>query len=510
MTVHYIWIGPPTSEMKEQSSILPGQDTCGVKAMSSHCQEINFWCLSQHTEYYHECFAKFKNVKICPIQSYLDKNLTYDPEALYVKSTLEKILGKDRNLVRDRVTFKELLALYLLQKEGGFVLDTNIFPSPNSKVKLDDEPNKDFKMVSVNGQDEEFSQDVWLQYAKPETKRAKSCLEFWKTKFEYLDKVLQLELDNKPAIKYPEWYHNKLGQLVIAAPRLNDWRDSSAPQQTESIGFFKALRPLEGDLQNAFMTIPGLNIEKWYFNSHKYEHMPSVWQIYIFIQAGRADMIELFLDDANDYSKIKPIRFSEDLLNVNMGEEYSLLLHAVICRHVECINLLLSKGCNPFDKFFNVTTLGKAINCIGQIEVKTLEAILQPLVKLLNELNNPQSLDDIFQHKDYKWKHWDKYKNLITNNKYDDISVMKQIMIDMLEGCNHETFRNTISKCTSITDLTESFKSQMKKLKSDLKLGITTTSTQKKVSKKHKLTQVTPILNTQQLSKIHKKQKLTH
>ncbi|MBX9704562.1 MAG: hypothetical protein K2X39_10450, partial [Silvanigrellaceae bacterium] len=142
INLNYVWIGPSPSK--------PGMDTDGPLKMCECIQKfgrpnvkINFWCLDRYQENYQRKFSNYASfVRIIPIIKYLEFNNTLGFEKsqeiirIYSKLNLfdpiydiPKLTDLTRlTRIKRSIVFKDLISLYCLYSEGGYYLDTNVFP----------------------------------------------------------------------------------------------------------------------------------------------------------------------------------------------------------------------------------------------------------------------------------------------------------------------------------------------------------------------------------------------
>src|SRR3990167_9850228 len=137
--IHYLWVGPPT---KDNVNSLPGHDIAGPIRLCKEFQKdiyddkeknnIKFWCLKEYCDDYRKLFmSQGVQIEVCAIEEFLEKQ-NHDDDTCVLAENLKKIslaisLAEKIN-VGDLIDFKDRFSLYLLTKQPGYFLDTNVFP----------------------------------------------------------------------------------------------------------------------------------------------------------------------------------------------------------------------------------------------------------------------------------------------------------------------------------------------------------------------------------------------
>lgn len=139
---HYLWVGPPadlkTLHESKRSGVINHDIQEILIAAKQIKNPINFWCLREHVKHYIRLFRnkECKNIKVCSMEDFIDqclesKNESITKAALAVSHEMKELFSEKRKaikelIIRDRTTFKNIFAFFLLRTKGGYTLDSNI------------------------------------------------------------------------------------------------------------------------------------------------------------------------------------------------------------------------------------------------------------------------------------------------------------------------------------------------------------------------------------------------
>lgn len=141
--IHYLWIGPPT-EFNPMSA-LPGHDIAGPINFCKELQKsdykdknVKFWCFEKHQSYYQELFKKQGiHIEVCSVEKLIEEGKALDdPAAKLISENLANISQAETMSMGDVIDFKDRFSLFLLMKQPGYFLDTNVFPKQGKKLNF--------------------------------------------------------------------------------------------------------------------------------------------------------------------------------------------------------------------------------------------------------------------------------------------------------------------------------------------------------------------------------------
>ncbi len=310
--IHYVWIGPPSESSSDAVIKILEHDVKGPKQMADQNKSnpIVFFCLKEYLSHYRETFAGKPNVQVSSIEDYIEEvsksgDAFQKKFAAIVLKNITTLLK--RGSVRDFVTVKEIFSLFLVAVSGGYFMDTNVSPLTSGEVIL---PWYDRFQAPVL---DNSNVECWMFHAPKYDSVIKAILET------YLSHWGETEVIYNPK-NYFESYHTRMGNLIIDSIEKHLQR----PTAWE----------LEDDGNSCRINITKLNLQKTYYNTHKYAVMHNTkprgilcWAIMNADTKFLSDIIDKGLD-VNEY-KIA-------------GK--SPLFFALIWGRIDSVDLLLSKG----------------------------------------------------------------------------------------------------------------------------------------------------------------------
>lgn len=317
--INIIWIGPPASR---ETGVVCAHDEWGTTQVAKH-NTVKFWVLNQYADAYREKFADHPAIKIRSIESIVStvaksgSNADIAAYANWIQCQMKRLLSKERNHVRDRVTVKNMVAFLLLYHLGGYVLDSNVCPMNSDKPiqfkAYDKFMFPKYKERIYGGSD----MDVWMLYSPRHFNRAlRSCLRF-QSLTDQAETTHQRE-------GYSARYHTLCGSNVVSAA-LDRATVYSLPNLTDTDGW-----AAKCDHTTGIAKVPELLCEKYYFNTHK--HQAHQNQAFFLIQANRPIELQRLLksgDDINQTVSSPPWR------------NYSLLHAAILWKSTEALSVIL-------------------------------------------------------------------------------------------------------------------------------------------------------------------------
>lgn len=270
---HYLWIRPPP----DGKTCPFGHDIAAIRRTAAACEPevtLNFWCLESQVEHYRAVFADTANTQVRSIEAYLTVQAhSGEPEKAEAKTddestktahfaqraskALKTLLEQsyadrpyEQNIIRDRVTAKELIAFFLLYREGGYVLDSNVRPAPSAEqitlIEYDKFGVPLLPDIDCTGK---RAKDGWLMYSPQYSDQAEWALNCMLGRVEWL----LTEMADDPD---PDWY-----------------REASRPIFMYVINGIKEVTLIEADES---YSLPALQLRKHYFNTHRLGSCPLI------------------------------------------------------------------------------------------------------------------------------------------------------------------------------------------------------------------------------------------
>lgn len=261
ITISTIWIGDSPSR-KITSSAQAGERTAGVTgqditAVISMAACINtkyhtllFWCLDKYTAYYDSILRQF-GIQVCSIEEYLEKcnqRESLRRSVAIVRVVMNTLLSSDRNTLRDRVTVKNIVSLFLL-KVGAthFYKDSNAGPSKHLPLKL----HKYNSFYAPYFSEPKYEGiDVWLLYAPPNSQHARIAFNYFYTHWKDAERIYFYE-------GYSDRYRAEMGALIVASVNAGTEKG-----QEMKVWFVD-------NVCDDKVEIKELGIQKYYDNTHK-------------------------------------------------------------------------------------------------------------------------------------------------------------------------------------------------------------------------------------------------
>ncbi len=282
-SLNFVWIGPPNFKQG-------GHDVVGVESIARHQPKnpMVFWCQEAYVNEYRIYFKeKGIQIEVKSIDAYLNEAVQEEltsnrlisansnlnqpkrkslqaetkehppslDDAVQVSSIYRTLLSEQRNQIVDRVCFKDLFFLFLLSREGGYVLDTNIQAMKDQLPIFSEYDYYHFPVLA--GQHVE----VWMQYCPlRDRERVQKSLKYYLDQYasEFRPLFFNLSKDYSPK------HHALIGEIAIAAVCLKNQDNYIGPDPIRSVNVWKC-----SDLEGADVRMDELNLFKEYYNSHK-------------------------------------------------------------------------------------------------------------------------------------------------------------------------------------------------------------------------------------------------
>lgn len=244
--IHFISIGP----LRDESYL---KDMVAIAATVDN--PIKLVCLERDAKSYQEALKKLKcNAQVHTVESYLDQALLVDAlkeDVEKIKKIKAKVLGEGRNKVLDRISFKELIAVFLLVFQGGYAMDTNIHPT-SEKLKL---PEGDQFSCPWS-----LDPEIWMLYA-PEKNQTISAV--FKAYLENWDKAQKPLSQWTGEDNYPYKYHLSMNNLLVdAIAKTLEQMHIELPEEWRYMF-----------VRDTTVKLSGIDLEKTYGNSHKHPEL---------------------------------------------------------------------------------------------------------------------------------------------------------------------------------------------------------------------------------------------
>lgn len=356
--LNYFWVGLPANS---NPKVISGQDIMGPVKMSEVGQASRLFVPKDFADYYREVFENYSDVTVQPIEPFLlqccrddsgEASLLADRTLALFKYFLTS--GTTRNVVNA----KNLLQLFVLYRQSGYAADSNILPVRGVKPDMKSYPT--FMFPSYAAEPTKTSDiDGWLMYS-PEPFASDACisLRFYLDMHEALINLVKAAKSNSMGgfsapqraamrqcayriLKTPciderlfhvfaseKNYHSACGKIFVLTVLEKDSQSTKAFWQTTVTS------------NKASIIIDELHIEKFLFNTHKYEAKPD--QASNFIESHRVDMLDFILSQGQNPNAINSYEFE--------GVKYEALplLHdALLHRDLACFVSLLKHGAKP-------------------------------------------------------------------------------------------------------------------------------------------------------------------
>ncbi len=329
--LNFVWIGAPRIDKG-------GHDIIGPESIDRNFQHFSpeernpivFWCQEAFQQVYKDYFtAKGLKIEVKSIEAYLSEFKTEDNTATEIQQIFSKLTHPDRNKIIDCVYLKDLFFNVLLATQGDYVLDTNIQTDLTAPVNFPKYTKFMFPWVSDTS-------ELWMQYAPPDNlSRAKKVLRCYLDLYQNAVKIFNEQ-------GYSAEYHKQEGIIASAAIRLKNCKVINN-FMTETCDVWRC-----GFLKNTEIAVPGFNVHKEYYNSHK-ENQEYVYKgPHAHAIFGKVDKLEYELNhgihpdfEANPRCAVEP--------SLDYDANNETLLHlATRYSHLEgrrnCMKLLLERG----------------------------------------------------------------------------------------------------------------------------------------------------------------------
>lgn len=332
--LNFVWIGAP-------KFLKGGQDVIGPVLLAEHFktvplpegQAVNpmiFWCQEEYTGAYADYFhSRGADIRVVSIDEYL--RASAHPKVACVKAFYQGLMNKGFDVPLYCVYAKAIFFNFILATQGGYVLDTTIYPA--SEKPLHFPAYTKFMYPMVDGHPE-----IWMQYSPPDLKRANQCLDF------YLARLAESALFQE-GVKQKK-LHTQLGVIGVSAVRLGkqDLLDEIEARECATWDC--------SPIQMIDTLVPDCNVIKEYTNSHVFNIDKTFSQKHLYIIGGKIDRLEFYLRHGGDVNLRSTVNGWAVVPKIDYDvHNETLLLRAMILCHKElqkaCAKLLLEYGADP-------------------------------------------------------------------------------------------------------------------------------------------------------------------
>ncbi|MBV8802651.1 MAG: hypothetical protein JO131_06750, partial [Gammaproteobacteria bacterium] len=148
-TCNVLWVGQPCDrktvyEITKRTGTIIDHDINSIVELSTKLENpISYWCLDKYVDLYKERFSKMgvkDKVTVHSIEGFLkectqSENKTIKDGALFVLSLINLLISKgEKSKIIELITIKDCFSLFLLLANGGYTLDSNLFPTQNHSL----------------------------------------------------------------------------------------------------------------------------------------------------------------------------------------------------------------------------------------------------------------------------------------------------------------------------------------------------------------------------------------
>ena len=346
-----IWIGPPAERI---DGGVPGHDLIGPMHLWSKINldtaTLTFWCLSNYLQHYQKAFLNTP-VILSSIEELLSKSTSSAARSILTLKNrlLDKTTG--RGEIKDNVTVKEAISLFILCERGGYVLDTNIMPIRKNKALIDFSHYDSFMVPAISAPTLHNGSvcqriDVWMMYSPPgNSSHAEKALN------EFLEKTTILEPDLFIKERYTQQYFDTVRNFITRAVAANPIIGMiEIEAMKDKIQTWTTSAPAN---KYNYTVITGPSVVKYYFNTHIKENFltRTTFPNQVHFEAlngGVRNLIFLLTHGANIHSTI----------NMCGLKSYTPLDAAISKRNIAIISVLLFYGadierCAMTRRYFN-------------------------------------------------------------------------------------------------------------------------------------------------------------
>ncbi len=352
-SLNFIWVGPlPKGGAHAISATSIAENFKNFNVPEAGRNPMVFWCQAEHQQKFVEYFAK-ENIKIevKSIEPYLESIVKQSNEqdtklkveaAKLLEIHSELLLGEGRNSIHDRVTFKDVFALFLMANEGGYFLDTNLEASQKGAIHFPEYDEYKFPWLEQIVEKKLIRNipEVWMQYSPyHNTARAKESL------LRYLESypILQSLYRENNIDEYHKACGIKIARAVCLAKDDNELYSVIKERSAQNIWRTDFL-DREAKMQQFALT-------KVYFNSHFPNQKSSYTHWHYNVLFGPTFRLKYgLMHDIDPNTKASPRESSHPGLGYEADDE--TLLHSAF-RYIqyescyEAATLLLSYAANP-------------------------------------------------------------------------------------------------------------------------------------------------------------------
>ena len=347
-TLNFVWVGLPRLDKGAKEIIGPvflyhnlkkhgGDDPGAINPMV-------FWCQAPYKSVYEDYFRKHGlTINVSSIETFLDASL--DPMAGEVMKYYSLLTAPKPIPVINCIYAKDLIFNFILATQGGYVLDTTIYPlSDDTPVQFLEYDQ--FKLV-INHMGKSYREDVYIQYAPPvNLSRARRCLSRNLELLECSAIMTEPGALINPAPDLVDEIQSELGYIDINSARLGDERRSVErdfvkydPEMIREgvIGWIGEIRPCDYEVR-----ISELSVVKEFNNSYK--------KVPVSIEHGhiakhQIDRLEFYLKHGGNAN----VTANKARTYLAPYLEYETLLNFTLRRYPnsEVVSLLLRYGADP-------------------------------------------------------------------------------------------------------------------------------------------------------------------
>lgn len=254
--ISYIWYGPPAKN---------GHDIQGCLNMSrsvSVTEKIVFFCPADYVQHYQLQFSLCINVTVTSIEGHVRQyaeikekdKISLKIAAQKVQEVIDCIETSLDPIKRDLFSVKEIISLFVLVTDGGFIFDSNIQSMGDKPIKLP--VYSKFAAPVVDN-----CIDCWMMFAPPNDPRKSALflvdqfhLLFFIARKKFSENLNSLEYHDAAtdAIIQPLWNLNRKGDLKLLKVQpssFNAYLPSIIVSELNIIKFFNRTHVPQGQAQ---------------------------------------------------------------------------------------------------------------------------------------------------------------------------------------------------------------------------------------------------------------------
>ena len=294
--LHYSWVGNACTT----DIAIPQNDLIGPVALEQvidHTKHhINFWCFEQQKAKYQKLLDD-KKIRVVSFEECLKEcldNPTLVQRALGVLQLQQLLFTSSRSsstrahTIRDYVTFKEAMSLFLLYAYGGYAMDTNVVPHGDNIVFPDP---VGFHMMGLSYPVKKCRDvDVGVMSASLKDREyTGNALDIFLNRVNQLEKeraLLIQEHGHLQEIDFNQYKAFVLDVIIEAA-----WHGNNKPAALNPLSFFSS-KHLGGNFP---VLLRELNIIKHYTNSHGAGDRVIIPELHLAVSRGEIEKVEEIL-----------------------------------------------------------------------------------------------------------------------------------------------------------------------------------------------------------------------